>query len=131
MTQLCERADETLAPFSDAQVNQGLWYIIGSGASEWALAAVNGGVATADWVRCIRSFTSMFERLFVPRCTPHLGHRSEPGAGPLNMVCYMWWDIMYLPGWQDEAERAQINAACLAVMRETLGLASDACRESA
>ncbi len=73
----------------------------------------------------------MFERLFVPRCTPHLGHRSEPGAGPLNMVCYMWWDIMYLPGWQDEAERAQINAACLAVMRETLGLASDACRESA
>ena len=130
MAQLCEHADHRLAPYSDAQVSQGLWYIIGSGASEWALAAVDGGVSPKIWVRCIRAFSLLFERLFAPRCSPHLGHLSELGASSLNTVCYMWWDIMYLPGWQDEAERTLIHAACLQVMRETLYLPSDACRES-
>ena len=37
-------------------------------------------------------------RLFAPRCSAHLSHldRGEMIAGPLNTLCYMWWDI--LPG---------------------------------
>src|SRR6266511_1005011 len=33
VTRLCEHADALLAPYSNAQVNQGLWYLVGSGAS--------------------------------------------------------------------------------------------------
>jgi hypothetical protein len=131
VTRLCERADVLLAPYSNAQVNQGLWYLVGSGASGLTLATRDAGVPARSWTDCVRAFGALFARLFAPRCSPHLGHLDEPGTDPLNSACYMWWDLVPLPALPDAPARAALDAACLAVMGETLRLAADACRESA
>jgi hypothetical protein len=131
ITRLCEHADEVLAPFSNAQLNQGFWYLLGSGASEAMHALLDERVPLGSRTRCIQSFSTLFARLFAVRCSPHLGHLDEPGADPLNSACYMWWDLMPLFGKPDEPARAAIDAACLDVMHQTLGLGADACRESA
>ena len=131
MTRLCTHADVALAPYSNAQVNQGFWYLIGSGASGLALALNNSAALLPEWTRCVRSFGPLFAALFAPRCSPHLGHLDEPGADPLNLVCYMWWDIFPLIGHPDMPAHADLDAACLDVMRQTLALDNDACRENA
>jgi hypothetical protein len=80
VTRLCEQADALLAPYSNAQVNQGLWYLVGSGASGLTLATRDAGVPTRSWTDCVRAFGALYARLFAPRCSPHLGHLDEPGT---------------------------------------------------
>ncbi len=129
-TELFERAGDLLSPYSDAQANQGLWFLIWEGGSPlYALADVD--IPIEDRVACIRAIRCLFEQCFVPRCTPHLSHCDEPLPGPLNGVCYMWWDIFPLTGQPEDATRREIDAACLAVMESTLELPSVACQESA
>jgi hypothetical protein len=55
----------------------------------------------------------------------------EPGANPLNLVCYMWWDIIPITGRPDDPKRKEFDQAILRVMKSTLQLDSTACRESA
>jgi hypothetical protein len=55
----------------------------------------------------------------------------EPGANPLNLVCYMWWDILPIAGNPDEPARREFDAAILQVLESTLHLDSLACQESA
>ncbi|SRR5712692_815913 len=85
---------------------------------------------------CISSMFSLFERFFAPRCSSHLSHldtmeTDTSNVSPLNMICYMWWDILPIYGKPGELDHREIDAACLEVMRLTLDLDSDACRESA
>ncbi len=128
-TMLFEGAGALLAAFQDSQVNHGLWFLINEGGPLRALA--DNSVALGRRVDCIRSMTTLFEQCFMPRCTPHLSHLSEPGAGPLNPVCYMWWDIFPLCPEPDDPARREIDAACLSVMATTLQLPSIPCQESA
>ena len=81
--------------------------------------------------RCVRSIHNLFERCFFKRCTPHLSHLDELGAGPLNLVCYMWWDIIPLSGQPDNPEHTEIDEEILGVLESILQLDSVACRESA
>ena len=79
---------------------------------------------------------TLFERFFAPRCSSHLSQLDTQGTdtsaiSPLNMICYMWWDLLPIYGKPEEPERAEFDATCLEVMRLTLDLDSDACRESA
>ncbi|MCG6534354.1 MAG: hypothetical protein L7F78_06605 [Syntrophales bacterium LBB04] len=91
-TQLFEGAGELLAPYPDAQAEQGLWFLIGECTSP-LYALTDAAVLLKERLCCIRAIATVFEQCFVPRCTPHLGYLSESGAGALNSVCYMWWDI--------------------------------------
>jgi hypothetical protein len=43
----------------------------------------------------------------------------------------MWWDMLHFYGKPEDPDCAEVGAACLEVMRMTLDLDSDACRESA
>lgn len=119
-------ADEWLSPYTDAQVNQGLSFLIDEGGSPlYALAET--AVPLAERLHCIHSIATLFEKCFVPRCAPHLGG----SGGDLNPVCYMWWDIFPLYGQPENPARREIDSACLWVLETTLALPSIACQESA
>jgi hypothetical protein len=129
-TRLFEESGERLARYPADQVNQGLSFLIDeAGSPLYALA--DSALPVAPRVRCIRSIAALFEQCFLPRCTPHLSHLDEAGAGALNAVYYMWWDVFPLHGKPEDPARREIDEACITVMAETLELPSVACRESA
>jgi hypothetical protein len=135
VTQLFEKPAEIFQRFSDAQVNQGFWFLLGSGGD--AMRGLDDENIAWDlrW-RCICSFPSVFAGLFAARSTPHLSHlrRSEipdePGLSPLNDVCYMWWDFDCWCAQPERTTHRKIDAAFLEVMKQSLALPHDACRES-
>ena len=129
-SRLCEAPVQYLVAISNAQLNQGFWYLLGSGASALTLATHDATIPVARWVHCVRGFAPLFAGVFAPRCSPHLGHCDEPGADPLNSACYMWWDLLPLPALPEGLDRAALHAACLDALEAILALASDACRES-
>jgi hypothetical protein len=131
LTRLFEGPAESLAPFSDAQISQGLWYLADNACSNHMFAVASESVPMDDRVACLRGMLGLFGKLFAPRCTPHLCHRGEEGAGPVNLVCYMWWDLLPIIGEPENVELAPFDAAALDVMIRTLELESDACREAA
>jgi hypothetical protein len=136
LTMLFEQATSTLASFSDAQVMQGLWFLISNASCEAMFSLLDTGVPWSDRKRCIFSMFTLFECLFAPRCSAHLSHRDIKGTdtsqvNPLNMVCYMWWDILPIHGKPEEPDRRDVDATFLEVMRLTLDLDADSCREAA
>jgi hypothetical protein len=130
ITRTFEDAGRVLAPFSNAQLNQGLYYLISSD-SATMLVLLDDDVPWPERKRCILSFFTLFEQIFATRCSPQLGHLGEPGRDVLNKVCYTWWDIFPFWGQVGEQPRPEIDEAFLEVMNRTLDLNSDACRESA
>lgn len=131
LTRAFESAAVAFQPYTDAQLNQGLWFIASNGCSDYMLALLDSGVPWSDRRRCVRSIHTLFEQCFARRCTPHLGHLDEPGANPLNSVCYMWWDILPICGQPEDPGRNEMDREILGVLESTLQLESDACRESA
>jgi hypothetical protein len=127
-TRLFQLSARSVAGYNDAQVNQGLWYLLSDVCTD---VLGNPFPASTARCQCIHAMASIFRDLFVPRCTPHLSHRSETEAGPLNSVCYMWWDILPLVPQPESRERRDVDAAALEVMEQALGLDSIACQESA
>lgn len=117
--------------YSDKQISIGLNYLLDAGKSEDFFALLDNKVAwdvRRDGLQAIRN---VFSDLFAKRCTEHLCHLDEPGAGELNGICYMWWDIAPVYGKPVEPACAERDALLLQVMADTLKLNSEACRESA
>ena len=131
MTQAFENPAEVFQPYSDAQLNQGLWFIVSSSCSNHMLALLDASVPWPAQQRCITSIHQLYEQCFAKRCSPHLSHLNEPGANPLNLVCYMWWDIMPIYGHPDDPIWKEMDEDILRVMESTLQLDSIPCRESA
>lgn len=131
LTQAFEYSESVLGPYSDSQLNQGLWYLASNACSNHMFALMDSSVPWPARQRCIRSIGSLYRDCFAKRCTSHLSHLDEPGAGPLNSVCYMWWDIIPLAGQPDDPAHKEIDQAILQVMETTLQLTSIACQESA
>ena len=131
MTQAFEQAGSVLEPFSAAQLNQGLWFLASNACSSHMFSLMNESIPWTARRRCISSMHQLFEQCFARRCSPHLSHLDEPGASPLNLVCYMWWDIIPLYGKPDDPAGRQLGEAVLQVMESTLQLNSIACCESA
>jgi hypothetical protein len=131
LTQAFENAAEVFQPYTDAQLNQGLWFIASNACSNHMFALMDESVPWSARQRCIYSIHQLYEQCFAKRCTPHLSHIDEPGAGPLNMVCYMWWDIIPIHGNPTDPARKEFDQTILQVMDSTLQLDSIACRESA
>lgn len=134
LTRLWEDPLPHLAPYSDAQINQGLWFLINNTCSNHFFALLEETVPWEARRRCLRATVPLYEKLFAPRCTSHLGHLLRaypPDMNPLNSVCYMWWDIAPVCGHPEMPDRHEFDAECLEVMRRTLAIPQDACRESA
>ena len=131
MTRLFDDPVKPLEKFDDAQLNQGFWYLVGSAGSNHMLALTDSSAPLGARVRCVESFSSLFRKLFAVRCSPHLSYLDQPGASPLNLACYMFWDINPLIGGPNDPSHREVDAAALGVMEETLALDSVACKESA
>jgi hypothetical protein len=131
ITKLFNDPLQHLSPYSDAQLNQGFWYLVSNGGGDSMFALTDESVASEKRVACLKSFSSVFEKLFAARCSPHLSHLDEKGAAPLNSACYMWWDILPLLAQPGVASHQAIDEAALEVMAEILAIDSPACQESA
>ena len=131
LTEAFERSAEVLLPYSDAQLKQGLWFLVSNSCSDHMLALHKAEVPWPARERCIRSMQVLYEACFARRCSPHLSHLDEPGANPLNAVCYMWWDIIPLYGQPENPAQHEMDKTVLEVMEFALQLDSIACRESA
>ena len=126
-----ERSGELLKRFSDEQIRHGLQFTLDAGASEFMFSLVAPAVPATVRLRALRSFVPLFEQVMAARCSPHLLHRDEKGAKPLNGVCYMWWDVLPIYGRPEDPSRAEFDAEVLVVLRRLLAIPHDACRESA
>ncbi len=123
-------APEVLNAYSDAQADQGLWYLTSNCCSNYTAAIFRDEVAWPLRQGAIRAIATLFEKLYSVRCTDHLCHLDENGAGPLNTSCYMWWD--HLPcGAPKNPACTEQDAEQLGVMERVLKLKSIACQESA
>jgi hypothetical protein len=131
LARLFENPELLADEFSDSQIAQGLYYLIDNGAGGYCRFLTDGSVPLDARTACIEAFSTLFARLFQPRCEPVLSHLDEPGANPLNRICYMWWDIMPIGAATAPIPADPIHQGCLAEMRETLRLPNPACQESA
>ena len=131
LTRAFENASVTFQPYSDAQLNQGLWFLVSNACSNHMFALMDESVPWSARQRCIASIHQLFEQCFARRCSSHLSHLDELGANPLNLVCYMWWDLIPISGQPGETARRELDDAILRVMESTLQLDSLPCRESA
>lgn len=135
LTQLFENSAEVCKPYSDAHLNQGLWYISLPFCSGYMKEIEAEIISDEQRVRCIHAIFRLYEGLFAPRCTPLLSHQfgqpEDPPYSPLNMICYMWWDNLLTWGMLPEKLRDVFYPAYLNVMRQTLTLDSIACQEGA
>lgn len=120
-----------LQRFSNAQVNQGFWYLISNSCSDAAYCMVDKSVPWETRKDCIEGIQILFRDCFTVRCSQQLSHLDEAGADPLNSICYMWWDVLPIHGQPEDPKRAETDALFLDVMEKILELNSDACRESA
>jgi hypothetical protein len=132
-----EQIEDIAKPYTDAQLNQGLWYIASNGLSDYMFALMDGRVPLEHRLSCVRSFYSLYANLFAPRCSKTLGHLQTtalpltPDQNPLDSVCYMWWDLLPIGGPPNEPEFRALNETILDVMEKTLLLSCDLCREGA
>jgi hypothetical protein len=129
LTRLFTVSGTILADYTDAQVNQTLWFLMGEG-SDGAFALFDEAVPWAARRSCLLAISKVFSDCFLPRCSSSLSHRDEPGS-PLNSICYMWWDLFPTWGSPGDAGRADLDVLVLDLLQRILDLPSDACRESA
>lgn len=131
LTRLFENAAQVLQPYTDAQLNQGLWFLASNACSNHMFALLDASVPWTARQRCIASIHTLYEGCFARRCSSAFSHLPEPVENPLNMVCYMWWDILPVSGKPEEPARRDVDQAILQVTESTLQLNSIACQESA
>ncbi|KKK54802.1 hypothetical protein LCGC14_3081030 [marine sediment metagenome] len=131
LTRVFESADTTLDRFADEPLNQALWEMLNDVSSNSMSALLADDVPWPVRQECIRSIGDLFERLFAERCSQHLSYKDEPEANPLNLVCYMWWDIFPTWGDPDNASCLERDTEILQVMQRILSLDCMACQESA
>ena len=131
LARVFENPEPLADEFSDSQIAQGLHYLIDNGAGAYCRFLADDSVPLDARMACIEAMSTLFSRLFQPRCEPILSHLDEPGGNALNRICYMWWDIMPIGATTAAPRTNPIHEGCLAEMRETLRLPNPACQESA
>jgi hypothetical protein len=119
-------AGQDLAKYSDAQVDQGIWYFVSVSGSNFMHLLESPGVPLPERLEAIQSIFHLYADCFAKRCVETLGYLSEEGS-PLNPSCYMFWDISPLT----VVEAKEIQDAVLKVLEKILTIEHRACRESA
>jgi hypothetical protein len=129
VARLFEEAGSLLDGLPDDRAAQGFWYLVS--AADYLKALQDPELEAQGRLRVINGIEALFRGCFAKRTAPVLGHLREPGAAPLNEVCYLWWDAVPFSSkfWGPEA--GLFGKACLAVMERQLGIPHDAVRESA
>jgi len=120
-----------LGKYSNMQLKRGLWYIIDCGNSNELVSLLDKSIPLQEKLDTIDSISLLYRNCFFERCDSSLSHRGEAKENPLNVLCYMWWDVAPLPATAGKTDNTEMDVACLRVMKNALLLENDACRESA
>jgi hypothetical protein len=130
--QLFEAAPTHLQGFSDAQANQGLYFLV-SGFFFDGLSALYGeSVLQFQRQRCINSIYTIFKEYFAVRCSSHRSGEYEVDENPLNQTCFMWWDLLHDFAQGPEGRiGSDMDSEILATMEKILKLNHDICIKSA
>ncbi|NWF67935.1 MAG: hypothetical protein HXY40_02500 [Chloroflexi bacterium] len=136
VVRLFENLPTLAAPYSDAQINNGLWFVLSNGGADCMRVFGDARVAWPLRQRCFAAMSVVFADFFAVRCSPHLSHTQRtgleyPDINPLNSVCYMWWDMDWIVARPDTPEGRRIDLLALEVMESTIQLDALACQESA
>lgn len=131
LTRLFQNPEPLVGQFAESQIGQGLYYLVDNGAGAYCRFLTDETVPIGARTACIESMSSLFARLFQPRCAPVLSHLDEPGGSELNRICYMWWDIMPIGATRTWPRSDPIHDGCLSGMHDILLLPNPACQESA
>lgn len=120
ITQAFENPESVFEPYSNGQLNQGLWFLAGD--MHNLSDRFGSGVSWQHRERCIHSFISLNKHLFAKRCAPETSaYKQNPAPeNPLNMICYMWWDIFAFWESLDPKSVNRVDGAFLAVMESCL-----------
>jgi hypothetical protein len=132
LTRLFNTPNDSIGRFSDAQLNQGFWYLLSNSLSDHMYLLVDASLPEQARLDCLHAIKHLFAELFFKRCTNLPSYGQDPATlSPLNGICYMWWDVMPIHGEPNDPRRAKFDAAVLTLLREILGIGSFACQESA
>jgi hypothetical protein len=112
-----------LAGFSDRQAAEGLQFLTNPSCGDVVFQLTRKPLSKDAREAVILSIETLYSDCFTPRCAPVLGHLDEPGANPLNRVCYMLWDVSPL--------LSGTPRAVLQVIEAGLTSPNPACQESA
>jgi hypothetical protein len=126
ISQTFRNAGKDLIKYTDAQVDQGIWYFVSMSCSDFLRSLNSSEVPLEKRREAIQNIFHLYSDCFAKRCAETLGHLSEEGS-PLNSSCYMFWDIS--PPTVGEAQ--EIQDAVLNVLEKILTIEHRACRESA
>jgi hypothetical protein len=123
-------AGKDLVKYSDAQVNQGIWYAVSPECLDFIHALKSPEAPLANRLEAIENIFYLYSECYAKRCSEVLSHLDEEGS-PLNLSCYMFWDISYLDYRMDIPDGKQIQDAALDVLQKILTIEHRGCRESA
>ncbi|HYG21453.1 MAG TPA: hypothetical protein VEH04_01640 [Verrucomicrobiae bacterium] len=130
---ICEtfvRSGQDLREFTDAQVNQGIWFLASPSGSDFIFSLRDGDISVSQKVKGIRSIYDLYRNCFANRCTGTLAHIDEPGASELNSICYMFWDVCPLSYLDEANDKAALEDAVFSVLEDTIRLPHGACIEA-
>jgi hypothetical protein len=116
--------------FSKAQIAAGLVFIWNPVYGD-VFSAMGEKVSPELQMQIIHSLVPLYEQCFARLCEQGLSHLDECGDNPLNVACYMFWEICPLDARSEEASFRERDMLCLEVMKSTLKIEHEACRESA
>lgn len=131
LTRLFESPRFLLEDYSKEQVEQGLYYIFGVGSEFIKVARESPDRELLK--RMYLSIRTLYSELWSKYCTDHLSHldRGQQPSSPLNMTCYMLWDLAGLAGPAMFPGEEFLVDPIFEVLEFALGLDSMACQESA
>lgn len=119
-----------LLRFSDKQVNNGIEAIFNNSISSIIFTLKEPTVPAEARTAAIRAIKILYTDCFEKRAKPVLGNKDEPGASPINSVCYMLWDVTPISSWGNKGD-CEYFELTLEVLEESLYLKNPACIESA
>ena len=123
-------AGKDLAEYTDAQVDQGIWYLVSSSGSDFMSALADSEVPLPRRLEAIGNIFYLYSDCFTKRCAEILAHLFDEGS-PLNSSCYMFWDLCRFSNLEDMAGQKETQDAVLNVLEKTLTIEHTACREGA
>ena len=126
VTRLFENPLPHLSLYTDAQIDQALWFIVSETNSKHFKWLMDGRVDLSLRKRCIRSIENLSRALFAPRCSDDVIH----GTKPLDSICYMLWDLG-LHGGFPEVRDSEIDKEAVNTLARIIEIQSIACQQSA
>jgi hypothetical protein len=121
LVKLFSESASILKRFSNAQVNQGIWYILTPGASGYIDSDV---VSLPERKQLTESIYHFYVDCFAKRCDKKLSYTNSV-ENPLNLSCFMFWDLYA------DSQKIKGNNESLAIMQNILNIDHVACQESA